>query len=197
MIKDLKRVPLSEDPQVIAAHLFGAPEGMLSDRAEQAHKQWQSQMPEHADKFSPMVLIARMLEASQIIGRDFLNPVYAEFGLKSGEFEVLATLMRSGSPYRLTPTELYKMTMMSSGGMTARLDRLEKSGLVNRQPDANDRRSLVVNLTPKGLELISRMMPVCIEAQHRSVEGLSGSEQMQLSELLEKLVRTTKEQDLP
>ncbi|MES0808500.1 MarR family winged helix-turn-helix transcriptional regulator [Roseibium sp. SCPC15] len=173
-----------------ATHLFGDPEDLLLDRAERARRQWQKEVPEVADKLTPMVLLGRLNEAAQVMSRDYLVPAYAEIGLKIGEFDVLATLVRSGPPYKLTPTELYRTTMMSSGGMTARLDKLEKAGLVERCPHPEDRRALTVCLTPKGLELVKGKIPDYVETQQKAVSGLSGEEQDQLSALLEKLIRS-------
>jgi len=181
----------SERPSV--THLFGDPEELLMDRAERARRQWQKEVPEVSDRLTPMVLIGRLNEASQILGRDFLAPAYAGIGLKSGEFDVLATLVRSGPPYKLTPTELYRSTMMSSGGMTARLDKLEKAGLVERCPHPEDRRALTVCLTTKGLDLIKTMIPGYVETQRQAVDGLTVTEQNQLSGLLEKLIRAANE----
>jgi DNA-binding MarR family transcriptional regulator len=171
-------------------HLFGDPEDLLLDRAERARRQWQKELPEFKDSLAPMVLLGRLNEAAQLMSRDYLAPAYADIGLKTGEFDVLATLVRSGPPYKLTPTELYRTTMMSSGGMTARVDKLEKAGLVERCPHPDDRRALSVCLTQKGLDLIKSQMGEYIATQHRAVEGLSGEEQQQLSKLLEKLIRS-------
>lgn len=173
-----------------AKHLFGDPEDLVTDRAERARRQWQKEVPEVADKLLPMVLLGRLNEAAQLMNRDYLTPAYAEIGLKLGEFDVLATLVRSGAPYKLTPTELYRSTMMSSGGMTARVDKLEKAGLVERCPHPEDRRALTVCVTDKGLKLVRDMIPDYVGVQARAVEGLSASEQDQLSTLLEKLIRT-------
>ena len=132
-------------------HLFGDPEDLLMDRAERARRQWQKEIPEVAEKLTPMVLLGRLNEAAQVMSNDYLVPAYAKIGLKTGEFDVLATLVRSGPPYKLTPTELYRTTMMSSGGMTARIDKLEKADLVERCPHPDDRRALTVCVTQKGL----------------------------------------------
>ncbi|MEE4012319.1 MarR family winged helix-turn-helix transcriptional regulator [Roseibium sp. FZY0029] len=180
----------SSDPLKPSDHLFGDPEDLLIDRAERARRQWQREIPEIAEKLSPMVLLGRLNEAAQVLARDYLAPAYAEIGLKTGEFDVLATLVRSGPPYKLTPTELYRTTMMSSGGMTARVDKLEKAGLVERCPHPDDRRALTVCLTEKGLKLIKDQMPNYIETQQRAVNGLTEEEQLHLSDLLEKLIRS-------
>ncbi|MCK7614759.1 MarR family winged helix-turn-helix transcriptional regulator [Roseibium sediminicola] len=171
-------------------NLFGDPEDLLIDRAERARRQWQKEMPDFRDRLAPMVLLGRLNEASQVMSRDYLAPAYADIGLKTGEFDVLATLVRSGPPYKLTPTELYRSTMMSSGGMTARVDKLEKAGLVERCPHPDDRRALTVCLTGKGLDLIKSKIPDYIDTQHAAVEGLTTEEQLQLSSLLEKLIRS-------
>ncbi|MCV0428201.1 MAG: MarR family winged helix-turn-helix transcriptional regulator, partial [Roseibium sp.] len=154
----------------------------MLDRAARARQQWQMEVPEVADKLTPMVLLGRLNEASQVMSREYLAPAYAEIGLKIGEFDVLATLVRSGPPYKLTPTELYRTTMMSSGGMTARIDKLEKAGLVERCPHPDDRRALTVCITPKGLKLIKDTIPSYVEVQQQAVEGLTKQEQTQLSE---------------
>jgi hypothetical protein len=84
-------------------HMFGDPEELLMDRAERARQQWQKEVPEIADKLTPMVVLGRINEASQMMTTDYLTPAYAKIGLKLGEFDVLATLVRSGPPYKLTP----------------------------------------------------------------------------------------------
>ncbi|GAA0782306.1 MarR family transcriptional regulator [Roseibium denhamense] len=178
-------------------NLFGDPEDLLLDRAGRARRQWQVEMPEVAEKLLPMVLLGRLNEAAQIMSADYLVPAYAKIGLKTGEFDVLATLVRSGPPYRLSPTELYRTTMMSSGGMTARIDKLEKAGLVERVANPEDRRALSVCLTDKGRALIKDMIPDYIEAQHDAVSGLTPDEQEALSSLLEKLIRSANERKAP
>lgn len=174
-------------------HLFGDPENLVSDRAERARRQWQAEVPGVADQLLPMVLLGRLNEAAQLMNREYLTPAYAEIGLKPGEFDVLATLVRSGPPYKLTPTELYRSTMMSSGGMTARVDKLEKADLVERLPHPEDRRALSVRVTAKGLQLIKDMIPGYVETQQKAVGGLMETEQVQLSALLEKLIKTANE----
>lgn len=178
------------DTSKAGRNLFGDPDDLLVDRAERASRQWQKEVPSVADKLQPMVLLGRLNEAAQIMNRDYLVPAYAEIGLKLGEFDVLATLVRSGPPYQLTPTELYRSTMMSSGGMTARVDKLEKAGLVERRPHPEDRRALSVCVTPEGLKLVRDMIPGYVDVQHRAIDGLSEPEQKQLSSLLGKLIRS-------
>src|SRR5687768_17999632 len=101
------------------------------DRAELAVQQWAAERPD-LDPLA-MAVLGRLADASERIMRDHMNPLFARAGLQSGEFDVLATLRRSGPPFALSPTSLYEAAMISSGGMTNRLDRLEKAGLVERQ----------------------------------------------------------------
>lgn len=158
------------------------------DRARLAVEQWRRERPEF--DLLPMEILGRMAELAQIIGRDHLEPLFAEYGLQRGEFDVLATLRRSGKPFALTPTALYEATMVSSGGMTNRLDRLERAGLVERRPNPNDRRGTIVALSDRGLELIDRAVEAHLENEHRVLSGLNPDEKQQLNALLAKLLAT-------
>lgn len=151
-------------------------------------EQWRRERPDL--DVSPMGVIGRLNEASALIARDRLAPVFARFGLQSGEFDVLATLRRSGAPYALTPTELYEATMVTSGAMTARLDRLEKAGLTRRAPHPSDRRGVVVQLTAKGLALIDEAVTAHVANEHKVLSGLTPAERETLSLLLEKLIES-------
>jgi DNA-binding MarR family transcriptional regulator len=135
-----------------------------------------------------MAVIGRLNEVSSLIARDRLAPLFARFGLQAGEFDVLATLRRSGSPYALTPTALYEATMVTSGAMTNRLDRLEKAGLILRAPHPNDRRGIVVRLTEQGLALIDEAVAAHVANEHQILSGLTLAERETLSQLLEKLI---------
>ncbi|MBL3595072.1 MarR family transcriptional regulator [Rhodovulum sulfidophilum] len=156
------------------------------DRARKAAGQWAREKP-HLD-IGPMVLLGRLGEAALVISRDRLNPVFAEFDLQPGEFDVLATLRRSGAPYAMTPTHLYEAAMISSGSMTNRLNRLEQAGWVKRQPNPEDRRGTLVALTPGGLALIDKAVESHVANMRTIVSGLTEQEQDQLSQLLEKLL---------
>ncbi|WP_418338187.1 MarR family winged helix-turn-helix transcriptional regulator [Pseudomonas citronellolis] len=158
------------------------------DRATFAAEQWRQQLP--GLDTAGMVVLDRLAEAAQLIARDHLNPLFARFGLQPGEFDVLATLRRSGPPYRLTPTTLYEAAMISSGSMTNRLDRLEKAGLVQRLPNPEDGRGTLVGLSEAGLTLIDEAVNAHVANQRRVLAGLDAAEQVQLAGLLEKLLAT-------
>jgi DNA-binding MarR family transcriptional regulator len=156
------------------------------DRAAKAIEQWARERPDL--DVTPMLVLGRLNEASSLIARERLAPLFARFGLQAGEFDVLATLRRSGQPYALTPTALYEATMVTSGAMTNRLDRLEKAGLILRGPHPNDRRGIVVQLTERGLALIDEALTAHVANEHEILAGLSSAERETLAQLLEKLI---------
>lgn len=156
------------------------------DRAAKAVEQWKRERPDL--DVSPMAVLGRLNEASSLVARERLAPLFARFGLQAGEFDVLATLRRSGQPYALTPTALYEATMVTSGAMTNRLDRLEKAGLIVRGPHPNDRRGIVVQLTDKGLALIDEALTAHVANEHEILAGLTVAEREKLAELLGKLI---------
>ncbi len=156
------------------------------DRAAQAVEQWNRERPDL--DVGSMLLLGRLGEAALVIARERLNPLFADFGLQPGEFDVLATLRRSGAPYALTPTALYDATMMSSGGMTNRIDRLQQAGWVERRPNPEDGRGTLVALTKAGFALIDKAVSAHVENQRAVLSVLSDAEQRQLAKLLAKLI---------
>ncbi|MGL4438815.1 MAG: MarR family winged helix-turn-helix transcriptional regulator [Bosea sp. (in: a-proteobacteria)] len=116
-----------------------------------------------------------------------IEAVFTRHELDSGEFDVLSTLLRSGPPYRLRPTELYTQLMISSGGMTDRLARLERAGLVRRTPSESDARSSLVELTMVGRERAEAAFREDMAIEAELLAGLSGPERDQLAALLIRL----------
>ena len=156
------------------------------DRAAQAVEQWNRERQDL--DVSSMLLLGRLGEATLVIARERLQPVFAQFGLQPGEFDVLATLRRSGAPYALTPTALYDAAMMSSGGMTNRIDRLQQAGWVERRPNPEDGRGTLVALTQAGFALIDEAVTMHVENQRAVLSVLTVAEQRQLAKLLAKLI---------
>jgi len=156
------------------------------DRADLAVVQWARERPDLPSL--PMGLFGRLNEAAERVMREHMNPLFAETGLQSGEFDVLATLRRSGEPYMLSPTRLYEATMISSGGMTDRLDRLERAGLVERRPDPRDRRGKLIALTEAGRRVIDETIGRHIANEERLLATLTQAEQETLDALLKKLI---------
>ena len=156
------------------------------DRAAQAVEQWNRERPDL--DVSSMMLLGRLGEAALVIARERQNPLFAEYGLQPGEFDVLATLRRSGAPYALTPTALYDAAMMSSGGMTNRIDRLQQAGWVERRPNPEDGRGTLVALTKAGFALIDEVVGAHVANQRAVLSVLTQTEQRQLAKLLGKLI---------
>jgi DNA-binding MarR family transcriptional regulator len=156
------------------------------DRASRAVEQWRRERPDIDG--TTMLVLGRLAEAAQRVGTERLAPFFVAHGLQRGDFDVLATLRRAGAPYALTPTALYEATMVTSGAMTGRIDRLEAAGLAERRPDPSDRRGVLVALTPAGLELIDRILPLHVENQRAALAGLTRAEQEALGELLGRLI---------
>lgn len=154
------------------------------DRAARAAQSWRRERPDL--DVEAMEIIGRLNEVSALLSRQ-LATVFDEFGVQAGEFDVLATLRRAGAPFRLTPTDLYEATMLSSGGMTARLDRLERRDLIRRLPNPQDRRGTLVELTQGGLDLIERAIAPHADNETRLLAGLTAQERAGLNRLLERL----------
>ncbi|WP_355659662.1 MarR family winged helix-turn-helix transcriptional regulator [Halomonas salifodinae] len=155
------------------------------NRVKQAVSQWQRELPEL--DLLPMEVVG-YLKTSQLITKGRLDAFFKAHDLQAGEFDVLASLRRAGAPYALTPTQLFEALMISSGGMTNRLDRLERAGWIRRSPNPEDRRGVLVSLTDEGLALMNRLIPRHVENEAHLLAALSREEQETLSRLLGKLL---------
>ena len=114
--------------------------------------------------------------------------VFGEFGLGRGEVGALSALRIAGPPHRLSPTRLGKGLMLSSAGVTSRIDRLERRGLVRRLPDPDDRRGVIVELTDKGLEVVDAAVAALAKSDRELLERLTSEEIGQLEVLLRKFL---------
>ena len=164
------------------------PEG--GDHVDTVLEQWSREMPGLEIKGANVLNRARrlVLESRLAIEENF-----TKHGLDTGEFDVLSTLRRSGPPYALRPTELFIALMVSSGGMTARLDRLEDMGLIRRRPAEDDARSTMVELTPAGRKKIDAAFRADMELENEMLSGLTNSEHEELVRLLRKATQTLKD----
>lgn len=133
---------------------------------------------------SPMGVIGRLHRVGARLTEELVR-VYAEHGLDEGEFDVLATLRRSGDPYELTPSVLAASTMVTSGAVTKRVDRCEQRGWVTRRVSDRDGRSRVVALTPAGRELIDRAFEAHMTNEHRLLGLLPERDRAALARILE------------
>src|SRR5712691_10825370 len=121
--------------------------GITKDHVDWIIEAWAQEM-QGADT-SAMAVVGRLLRASRHLEREIERQL-ALFDLNITEFNILAALRRAGAPYRLAPVDLSRSLLLTSGGLTKRVDRLELEGLIERSPDLGDRRSVLVGLTPAG-----------------------------------------------
>lgn len=135
----------------------------------------------------PMEVFGRIYRISRLMG-DRVERVYAPFGIGRGEFDVLATLRRSGEPYTLSPSQLSATLMLTTGGMTGRLDKLERAELVQRIPDPTDRRALRAQLTDKGRQVVDEALTAGLAEQAAALNQLPAAQRKQLAGLLRTLL---------
>ena len=147
-------------------------------------EQWRRERPELDP--SPIGVVGRISRLARELEQR-LEPVYREHGLEAGWHDVLATLRRSGPPYRLRPTEFTGALMLTSSGTTKRLDRLEQAGLITRGPDPEDRRGTLITLTGAGRRLVDATTQAHLENERRLLSALTDQEREQLADLLRKL----------
>ena len=157
----------------------------MQDRIDQILAQWKRERPDLDTR--AMGLVGRIQRSAAAL-RPRLDETHGLSGLAGESFDVLASLRRSGAPYQLSPTQLFHEMMLTSGAMTNRIDRLEEAGLVSRRPDLKDRRGTLVRLTQKGKALIDAATTNHTANEDRLLSGLSAREQVQLAELLRKLL---------
>lgn len=159
----------------------------MLDHIGERREQWHRELPD-LDTIG-MAILGRARWIAHVV-TPAIEKVFAEYGLDRGEFDVLSTLLRSGPPYRLRPTELYRSLMISSGGLTDRLNRLQKAGLIMRSASHEDARSMLVELTAEGRERTERAIREDMAVERTLLEGLNDAEIGQLGALLAKLART-------
>lgn len=155
------------------------------DKVDRIVSQWQQERPDL--DVGSMELIGRFKRIGQFLGLE-MTKTFADYGLNAANFDVLATLRRSGAPYALSPNELINSTMVTSGTMTNRIDQLVKSGLVERIRNKEDARSVVVSLSNKGIKLIDSMLATHVDTQDRLMAGLTAEEKKRLNSLMRKIL---------
>lgn len=162
----------------------GAEAGQAGDHVDRLRAQWARELPDLDT--SPMAILGRIYRLSNLV-RPSIEATFAGFGLDRGEFDVISTLRRSGPPDRLTPTELYTSLMISSGGLTHRLVRLEKAGLICREPSPEDGRSLLVCLTEEGRRRAEAAFRADMASEAELLADLGADDREALEALLRKL----------
>lgn len=172
------------------------PKAPAADSIDELVEAWERERPDLESW--PFAIFGRIWRLSASLVGDaerWLAPI----GLTFESFSVIVTLRRGGPPFEMNPTALYRESLLSSGAITNRIDRVEAQGLVKRLPDPNDRRGTIVRLTPKGRALADRAIRLHFEALAASLSGLSRAERSQLAALLGKLLLSVEQnkQDVP
>lgn len=161
---------------------------METDAVDAITGQWNRERPELDTR--AMAVFGRIYRLSRLMG-DRMEKEYRRFGIGRGEFDVLSTLRRSGEPYTLSPRQLSATLMLTTGGMTGRLDKLERAGLLERSPDPDDRRGLRVSLTARGVGVIDEAVAAGVEVQQAALDGMDDSQAELLADLLRQLLAST------
>jgi len=160
------------------------------DGIDERRAQWEAALPDVDTRGMAILGRARWIT---LTARPPIEAIFKSHGLDSGEADVLFTLLRSGPPYRLRPTELFRSLMISSGGLTDRLNRLEKAGLIRRAAAEGDGRSLPVELTQEGVRRAKAAFREDMAVEAAMLSGLTEEEQSDLARLLRKLALTITE----
>jgi DNA-binding MarR family transcriptional regulator len=147
--------------------------------------QWRRERPDL--NVAPIGVLGRLFRTAQLADIALAQQL-AEHDLQPGWFDLLAALRRSGEPYELNPSQLMLATMLSSGGMTKRLDRLAEAGLIERRPDPSDRRGTLVKLTRRGKARIDEAVEAHVANEERLLEALKPAERRTLDSLLRLLL---------
>jgi DNA-binding MarR family transcriptional regulator len=154
------------------------------DAVDAILEQWAVERPDV--DVSAIGVIGRISRLERMLAPE-LARVFAQHGLEAWQYDVLATLRRSGKPYELTVGAMLDSMMLASGTISHRIDKLEQRGLVERRSDPNDKRVVLVRLTPAGKKLVDTTIVDHAANETELVSGLSPRERAQLEALLRRL----------
>jgi DNA-binding MarR family transcriptional regulator len=155
------------------------------DHIDMIEQAWKRERPEL--DVAALALLGRLFRVAALAD-ERLGEGLAVRDLRPGWFDLLAALRRAGEPFELNPSQLMAATMLSSGGMTKRLDRLAEAGLIERRPDPSDRRGTLVRLTAQGRAAIDEALPFHLENEERLLTRLTAAERGRLDALLRRLL---------
>jgi DNA-binding MarR family transcriptional regulator len=157
----------------------------LRDEVDDLVAAWQAERPDL--DVGPLQVLSRVSRLARHTDRT-RRAAFAAHGLEPWSFDVLAALRRQGPPYRLSPGSLLRTTLVTSGTMTNRIDRLEQAGLVHRDPDPQDKRGVLVTLTPAGQERVDAALADLLRAEQGLLAGLPVESRRTLAHLLRVLL---------
>ena len=155
-----------------------------SDEVDRIVDAWAHERPDL--DFSPLQVLSRVGRLARHLDRA-RRTAFSASELESWEFDVLSALRRAGDPYQLSPKSLLQQTLVSSGTMTNRIDRLVERGLVERRTDPNDGRGILVVMTRRGQERADRAISELLVGETALLDALSPADQERLAGLLRKL----------
>lgn len=158
----------------------------MTDRVDDIIEQWRQRRPDLDT--SNLAVVSRVLRAAHHL-QATLDDIAAGYGLShQGDLDVLTELYRTNHDDGLTPSKLADALLLTAGGMTVRLHRLQGAGLVNRTPNPHDGRGVLVQLTDAGRDLAEHALTILLQAQANSLRTLSSAERSQLADLLRTLL---------
>lgn len=157
----------------------------MRDNVDGVLKQWEIERPDIDP--APMGIVGRIQRADRLLERE-LRSNFTAHGLQLWEFDVLATLRRTGYPYQLTAGGLVDSSMVTSGALTNRIDRLVEQGFVTRETDPDNRRRVLITLTGRGRQLVDEVVVNHVDLEAYLLAYLDSDEQQQLAGLLRKLL---------
>jgi DNA-binding MarR family transcriptional regulator len=155
-----------------------------ADEVDRIVDDWERERPDL--DFAPLQVLSRVARLAKHLDRA-RRQAFARSELEASEFDVLSALRRAGAPYRLSPKQLLQQTLVSSGTMTNRIDRLVARQLVERRTDPNDGRGILVVMTEPGRERVDAAISTLLAAESELLRHLSRADQERLSGLLRKL----------
>ena len=158
---------------------------MSTDDVDLIVEAWQRERPDL--DVQPLAVLSRVTRLARHLDHARAE-AFSSHGLDGWEFDVLAALRRAGEPYALSPGQLSTQTLVTSGTMTNRVDRLVERGFVHRTPDPSDRRGVRVELTDSGKRAVDGALIDLLQREHELLESLSEDERIQLAELLRGLM---------
>lgn len=158
----------------------------MKDEVDRLVEAWRRERPDL--DVTPMEVLSRVSRLARHLDRA-RRQAFATHGLEPWEFDVLAALRRAGAPYQLSPGKLLRETLVTSGTMTNRVDRLAGRGLVERLPDPADRRGVLVQLTRGGRETVDAALADLLAHEHELLGALSERDQARIARALRDLVR--------
>lgn len=163
----------------------GAPIVVVADEVDRIASAWAREQP--TLDLAPLHVLSRVTRLARHLDRA-RRAAFAEHGLEAGEFDVLAALRRAGPPYEGSPGWLGASTMVTSGTVTARLDKLESRGLVERRSDPSDRRAVIVRLTETGAQVAGAALASLLRRERTLLASLGPGEHQTLADLLRRIL---------